>query len=749
MLTLLFAAAVLQQGPAAAPQSDAYLDHDAQVTVAGARAHRERAERLVTSYTAMVSQRMGAGLRAFSRDRMLFGQELAARITWYRDRQSRIEVIGARQRVPIAIRGQQIPDDLDAQVGWLVLNPAEDYLRLFGDDADGWVNPLSEGSESQYRFQTGDTTVVTLAGGRTIRVVELRLLPRRQEFKLMSGSLWFDAETYGLVRAVFRPARDFDLARDGDEGDDEDIPGIIKPIGAEIRYVTMEYGLYEQRWWMPRYIALDLEAYMRGVRIPVRFEREYTQYRVQGGTPPDPNSDFRPAGSMNRDREHQRDSTEEAMSREQRDSLRTAIRDCVEREVEKERQEREARGGGRRVGVVVGSRYSRCRGDADTSLAVVIPEDTLSLLTSSELGEPILQMGDVISEAELQQFAHEIGIIQANPVQSQVQQLLPGGLVGNLIRNARYNRVEALSVGLNGSVPAGRFVVDGTARIGLADLEPNFELGLSLPRRHQTWRLGAYRRLAAANPDVRPFGFINSMYALLAQRDDGEYFRTLGGELTVAPAAGQAWQVRLYAEQQRPAAVETQASLPHLFNSGNVFRPNIMADTADQAGVAVRLRTSRALGVNSTIGGELSGSGETGDYEFGKGALTLRGTTVLAGIALGIEGAAGTSSGGLPVQSQFYLGGPYTLRGYDGGVMRGDAFWRGRIEVGTSMPAVRLVTFSDLGWAGDRADFTNSRPLIGWGVGAAFLDGIVRLDLSHGTRPPMGWRFDIYLDGLF
>lgn len=747
MLTALIFAAALQQEPAAVPQNNAYLDRDAAVTVAGARAQRERAERLVTAYSATVTQRIGAGLRALSRDRMLFGQELAARIEWRRDGQSRLDVIGARQRVPIAIAGQQIPDDLFNQTRWLVVNPAEDYLRLFGDDAEGWVHPLREGSEADYRFQTGDTTVITLAGSREIRVVELRILPRRDDFKLISGSLWFDAESYGLVRAVFRPARNFDLDRDGDEGDDEDVPGIIKPIGAEVRYITLEYGLYEQRWWMLRYFAADAEAYMRGVRMPIRFEREYTGYRVQGGTPPPAGSTFRPAGSVRRDRD--RDSTLAALDSVQRDSVRTARRECIRREIEAERRESEERGGGVRVGIQVGSRYDRCRGVADTSLIVVVPEDTLSLLTNAALGEPILQMGDVISEDELRNFAREIGAIPTDPVRSQVQGLLPGGLLGNLLRNTRYNRVEALSLGLNGSLPVGAAIVDGTLRIGLADLEPNFELGATLPRGGANWRLGAYRRLAAANPDVKPFGVINSMYALLAQRDDGEYFRTLGGELTVGPAAGQGWQVRLYGEQQRPAEVETQASLPHLFNSGNVFRPNIVADTADQLGLAVRLRATRALGVNSTLGAEVAGSGEAGDYEFGKGALTLRGTTILAGLALGAEGAAGTSSGGLPVQGQFYLGGPATLRGYDGGVIRGDAYWRGRFELGTRHPVARFVVFSDVGWAGLRSDFTRSRPLVGVGGGVAFLDGIIRLDLSRATRPPTGWRFDVYLDGLF
>src|SRR5436190_43241 len=144
----------------------------------------------------------------------------------------------------------------DAYVPWLVLDPAADYLRLAGDDADGFVHPLSESSEADYRFASGDTTSLSLPNGHTIRLLELQVRPRRADFKLMNGSLWFDADSYGLVRAVFAPARPFDIELDGDSGDADDIPAMMKPIRATVRYVTLEYGLYELRWWMPRYLAM-------------------------------------------------------------------------------------------------------------------------------------------------------------------------------------------------------------------------------------------------------------------------------------------------------------------------------------------------------------------------------------------------------------------------------------------------------------------------------------------------------------
>ena len=130
-----------------------YADSATGGLVTQARQARERNERLVTSYRATVTQRLGAGIKALSRDRMLFRQELAAKIEWHRDGPSRVEVTGAREALPVVTRGDHVPDDLDSQTRWLVINPAEDYLRVVGldDDDDGFVYPLREGGERDYR----------------------------------------------------------------------------------------------------------------------------------------------------------------------------------------------------------------------------------------------------------------------------------------------------------------------------------------------------------------------------------------------------------------------------------------------------------------------------------------------------------------------------------------------------------------------------------------------------------------------
>src|SRR6266853_1457277 len=121
VIAALIALAVQDTARAAPVPPGSYADSSTAGLVARARAARLRNERLVTSYTATVSQRMGVGIHALSRDRMLFHQEMVAHIEWYRDRPSRVEVRGARQAVPIATRGEQFPENLDDQVRWLLI----------------------------------------------------------------------------------------------------------------------------------------------------------------------------------------------------------------------------------------------------------------------------------------------------------------------------------------------------------------------------------------------------------------------------------------------------------------------------------------------------------------------------------------------------------------------------------------------------------------------------------------------------
>lgn len=316
----------------------------------------------------------------------------------------------------------------------------------------------------------------------------------------------------------------------------------------------------------------------------------------------------------------------------------------------------------------------------------------------------------------------------------------------------RYNRVEALSVGARLGIDFGRVTVDAETRIGAGDLWPNVELGLGRESPNVSLRVAGYRRLAAANPEVKPFGIGNSLGALVLGRDDGVYYRSWGGEVLLrpAPTAPQSYQLRFYAEWQRPAVKETDVSLPHLFHSSHLFDANIPADTARELGAALTLRGARGVSTRGvTMGAEWSMDAALGTFDYARTSLTTRLTGPLPAHLLGaLEVAGGMTGGDAPLQGHWFLGGPATLRGYGGGVVSGPDFWRARVEVANASPGARIAVFSDAGWAGEGRALSTGRPLYAVGVGASFLDGILRVDLARGLAAPKGWRMDLYVDGI-
>ena len=710
IVATLVAAIFAAQGSSA--DSTAYLDPAARRLVAAARARRETIDRSITGYRVTMKERIGAGVRALRRDRMLFRRELALRIEWRRDSVGRIDVIGARQTIPAVRPTVEMPEDLKGDVADYAFDPADDRMTigLGGSDEERaerstqlW-HPLAPGSEAAYRFAVGDSSVVNFPDGRTIRLRELRVIPRRLEFRLVSGSLWIDEASHAVVRALFRPARPLDFDEDlADEGD-KDIPGFVKPIRVEVRFITIDYGLWESRWWLPRLIGFDAVATAGSLlQMPMRYERVYSDYEVEGDTAARPMP--RPPAASAAD-----DSIARARCHERGDV------ECV------------------------------CRTGKGACLAfeVRIPSDTARLLASPELLPTFGGIGDtLVSAGEMQDLARRVGGLPAAPWQFRARAPRWG--------LARYNRVEGLALGARGELDFGRLKLDGSARVALADGEPDLEAGLLHETGTARLRVAGYRRLAAVDPAVRSLGFGNSLGALLLGRDDGDYYRAAGVEVTVAPAltGPQRFAARVYVERQRRAVKRTDFSLPHALDGDQVFRPNVVADAAGQLGTALTFRVERGVDPDAPRwGAEVIVDGGAGTYGFGRAGAALRLATPLTPRFAGaFEVAGGMSTGRVPVQSRWYLGGPNTIRGYGGGTQGGDAFWRVRVEVANSLPAARLVLFADAGRAGPRDRLSLQRPLIGAGIGGSFVDGLVRIDLARALRSPTGWRLDFYVDG--
>jgi len=446
-------------------------------------------------------------------------------------------------------------------------------------------------------------------------------------------------------------------------------------------------------------MAVDGVATVAFAQVPVRFERFYDDYEVVGDSAPPPEPDPAP-----------------------RDSARARC----------ERLGKE---------IHCSCRRGRCR-----AFTVVIPPDSAALLASADL-PPRLILGEtdsLVTEGELRELGQRLGALPATPWGFRVPRPRWG--------LARYNRVEGLSLGARVTAELGRLTVDATGRLGLANLEPDADLALRRESGTARWRLAGYYRLAAADPGTRPLGVGNSLASLLLGRDDGEYFRASGVELRAAPAAtlAQNVELRLYGERQRAVSKETDFSLPHAFDRDHRFRPNITARAAEQLGVAMTVRGSRRVGSDAaTLGAEVTVEGSAGTFGFGRAALTVHATAPLPrGLVLGVETAGGTSAGRVPLQSRWFLGGPATLRGYPGGALSGEAFWRARGEVANAFPGARLALYTDEGSAGPRDGPGFPRPLWSAGLGASFLDGLIRIDCSRALRAPVGWRVDFYADGI-
>jgi hypothetical protein len=316
----------------------------------------------------------------------------------------------------------------------------------------------------------------------------------------------------------------------------------------------------------------------------------------------------------------------------------------------------------------------------------------------------------------------------------------------------RYNRVEALSAGVLVESTLGKgYTANASARIGIADWQPNVELHLQRGNGDRTYSLGAYRRLSSANDWGDPLSVGSSISALLWSHDEGFYFRSAGAELTSTTSRTGAFTWRLFAEREDDAEKHTNLSLWHLLG-GAGFNPNIRAENATELGAGAQYRLSTGLdpaGLRTTVA--LRGEGATGTFDYARASAEATATHSL-GTALdgALTASVGGSVGSVPVQRLWFLGGVATVRGQEPGTQAGDAYWLARVEIGRAFTGFRPTIFYDLGWAGDRARFASSaRPLSGAGVGISAFDGLVRFDVAHGINPNHALRADLYTSARF
>ncbi|HWL40825.1 MAG TPA: hypothetical protein VNO75_11365 [Gemmatimonadaceae bacterium] len=708
--------------------ASAFKDIRARDLLLRAREARLQQDSTLVAYEVNSYERMsvGMGFKRIGRDRLLMRSERAAHVRWQRDRGATVSVRGQRSVFPMLEGVGQGDFDLGSATE-IPYHPGRETLWIGSGLAradiseNEMIHPLASGAEAFYTYSSGDSVSFQLPGGRKIELRELHIRPRQQKWNVAVGSLWFDASTAQLVRAVYRMAQEMDMLAvakevDGEDPEDE-IPRWVKPMitpmKAKVSAVTVEYGLHEGRFWLPRSQTVEGDAQVSFMRIPFKLEQRYNYVSVNGSDP-----------------------LPELVI-----AVGDTATDSVSRAARRERRRNECK---------VGTERTRVQTRSHENLRVVIsvPCDTIALAKSPDLPKSIYEDGEeMFGAAERDALIDMALTLGAQPEFAPQRPTIAYGL-----SLTRFNRVEGLSTAIAAEQVLGRgYTAHALFRIGIADLSPNGELALSRTDGRRTLRAGAYRRLAASNDWGDPLGFSSSVSALLFGRDEGFYYRTWGGELRGEDHDGLLRTWRLFAEQHTDAAVKTEFAVTHPKGVKGELT-NIDAVNGTIIGLGLGHHSSYGLnphGFRALTDIKLEGA--AGTFDYGRGSFQ---TTLSRGLGPALDGAltlgAGASAGALPIQKNYFVGGVQTVRGQRAGAAVGDAFWLTSAEVGTSGIGIRKILFADLGWAGSRRDFSRpGRPLSGAGVGVSFMDGLVRLDVAKGIYPEKAIRTSLYLEARF
>jgi hypothetical protein len=313
-------------------ERSAFADDRARTLLLRARAARLEQDSALQRYDANTYQRISAGLgvRRFGPEKLLMRIENAARVRWDRQRGVTVQPTGRRSVFP-AIKDAESELDISDGEGITTVPyfPGRETLWFPSSDMgvaraevdeNELLHPLATGAEAYYRYATGDSVGIRLPDGRRIALRELRITARKANWRAFVGSFWFDVERGSLVRAAYRMSQDLDIweianederreldslrtalrgdaspaarerLREAERKYEEDkvpgwVSGAFRPAKARISAITVEYGLHEGRFWLPRRNVAEGLGEFAFVRVPVKFEESF-RYEGVNATPP-------------------------------------------------------------------------------------------------------------------------------------------------------------------------------------------------------------------------------------------------------------------------------------------------------------------------------------------------------------------------------------------------------------------------------------------------------------------------------
>ena len=735
--------------------ASAYQDAAARDLITRARIARLMQDSSLVSYDAISKERLtvGLSLRSAGRERTALRSETAARVRWRAGNGARVDIVGARTAFPMFFPGARVLQDMldDPPIPYFPgregLMPLAGAERVTHTSEGLFLHPLDRDAEAYYKYRSGDSLTFALPTGEHIRLREVVVIARAPRSDLIVGSLWFDVASAHLVRAVYRPAAVWDIARTAQADDStafDDVPRLMRPVifpmNATIGAFTVEYGLHDQRWWLPRSQTVEGRARMGFTHVSFSMLETF-RYSSVDGTDSTPPIDLAAFDSARHADSLTADSTDTATTRAQRrrrhhhDTAGSNDDDgfhglsCARSDTIVER---------------------RVRYDGTLPIMIHIPCDTAALAHSAELPPSIFSSGEeTFDVADREALTKELSL-SLQPGWHPTPLTFHYGFEDGLVR---YNRVEGLSAGVRLAEQfGGGYTGSATARIGVADWQPEVQLHVSRSNGRHTITAGVYRRLDSANDWGEPFSLGSSLDALVFGNDEGFYYRSWGAELSGGSASASdfalAW--RVFAERQSNAPVETNFSIPNVIDQDK-FSPNLLAERASAYGVALTVRDAYGIDPQGwRFAFDARAEGTAGTFDFARAALDA---TLSRGIGSRLNAAltagAGSSVGSVPPQRFWYLGGVRTVRGQDAGTESGNSYWLTRAELGYGLPVVRPTLFVDLGWAGAREQWLHPgrQTMSGAGIGASFLDGLLHFDVARGIHPGHGMHVDFYVEG--
>jgi len=180
--------------------------------------------------------------------RLIKTDQLELEVYWRAPASSKQRVIGWRDRA-------ELPTDIVYHRDHLgiVQNNFGAAIRLGeGDEVRDVPHPLSRVGPDLYDFALGDTTMIALPE-REVRVVALKVRPKRFDLPRIVGTLYVDVATADLVRLAFNFT-----------------PRAYLDPQLEDVSVVLDNALWEQRYWLPYRQEIEIRRRATWLDVPVR-----------------------------------------------------------------------------------------------------------------------------------------------------------------------------------------------------------------------------------------------------------------------------------------------------------------------------------------------------------------------------------------------------------------------------------------------------------------------------------------------